>query len=312
MNGMPDQVLITEVLLRDGLQMEPVIVPTDDKLRLAYGFLKAGVTSLEIGSFVHPDKVPQMADTDRLATELCAGEAASLHALVFNEKGARRALEAGVRHVRLIVSASDGHSRANAGLPTRQALDRLRPAAEALTDAKVQLEATIATAFVCPFDGETPPGRVVDTAHRLAGLGVSALHLGDTIGAASPWHIRRTVTAVQDELRDMPLGLHLHNTYGMASANVWEALHLGIRRFDAALGGVGGCPFAPGAAGNIATDDLVNLCHHAGIATGIDVDQLVALRDELHALLGRKLDSALAAVPAAPAPLRVTALSDIP
>lgn len=308
MNDMPEQVLITEVLLRDGLQIEPVIVPTEDKLRLAYGFLEAGLTSLEIGSFVHPDKVPQMADTDRLAAELCAGESASLHTLVFNERGARRALDAGARHVRLIVSASDGHSRANAGVPTRQALERLRPAAELLTQAKVQLEATIATAFICPFDGETPPGRVVATAHQLADLGISVLHLGDTIGAASPWHIRRTVTAVQAELYDMPLGLHLHNTYGMASANVWEALHLGVRRFDAALGGVGGCPFAPGAAGNIATDDLVNLCHHAGIATGIDVDRLVALREELHALLGRKLDSALAAVPAAPVLLRPTAV----
>ncbi|MFF9488313.1 hydroxymethylglutaryl-CoA lyase [Streptomyces sp. NPDC014676] len=231
---------------------------------------------------------------------------ASLHTLVFNERGARRALDAGARHVRLTVSASDGHSRANAGVPTREALDRLRPAVELLSAAKVQLEATVATAFVCPFDGETPPADVVDLARSLAGFGISVLHLADTIGAASPWHIRRTVTAVRRELPDLPLGLHLHNTYGMASANAWEALHLGIRRFDAALGGVGGCPFAPGAAGNMATDDLVNLCHHAGIATGVDVDRLVTLRAELQALLGRKLTSALAAVPSAPAPLRAT------
>lgn len=304
MNGMPEQVLITEVLLRDGLQIEPVIVPTADKLRLAYGFLEAGLTSLEIGSFVHPAKVPQMADTDRLAAQLSAGESASLHTLVFNERGARRALDAGVRHVRLTVSASDGHSRANAGVPTEEALDRLKPAAELLAEAGVQLEATIATAFVCPFDGETPPEQVVRIADRLTGLGISVLHLADTIGAASPWHIRRTVKAVQARLPHMPMGLHLHNTYGMASANAWEALQLGVRRFDAALGGAGGCPFAPGAAGNIATDDLVNLFHQAGIATGIDVERLAALREELRVLLGRKLDSALSAVPAAPAPLR--------
>ncbi|KOX01713.1 MULTISPECIES: hydroxymethylglutaryl-CoA lyase [unclassified Streptomyces] len=301
---MPEQVLITEVLLRDGLQIEPVIVPTADKLRLAYGFLEAGLTSLEIGSFVHPARVPQMADTDRLAAQLSAGESASLHTLVFNERGARRALDAGVRHVRLTVSASDGHSRANAGVPTEEALDRLKPAAELLAEAGVQLEATIATAFVCPFDGETPPEQVVRIADRLTGLGISVLHLADTIGAASPWHIRRTVKAVQARLPHMPMGLHLHNTYGMASANAWEALQLGVRRFDAALGGVGGCPFAPGAAGNIATDDLVNLFHQAGIATGIDVERLAALREELRVLLGRKLDSALSAVPAAPAPLR--------
>ncbi|MBG7699793.1 hydroxymethylglutaryl-CoA lyase [Streptomyces sp. MC1] len=301
---MPEQVLITEVLLRDGLQIEPVIVPTADKLRLAYGFLEAGLTSLEIGSFVHPARVPQMADTDRLAAQLSAGESASLHTLVFNERGARRALDAGVRHVRLTVSASDGHSRANAGVPTEEALDRLKPAADLLAEAGVQLEATIATAFVCPFDGETPPEQVVRIADRLTGLGISVLHLADTIGAASPWHIRRTVKAVQARLPHMPMGLHLHNTYGMASANAWEALQLGVRRFDAALGGVGGCPFAPGAAGNIATDDLVNLFHQAGIATGIDVERLAALREELRVLLGRKLDSALSAVPAAPAPLR--------
>lgn len=304
MSDMPEQVLITEVLLRDGLQIEPVLVPTADKLRLAYGLLNAGLTSLEIGSFVHPEKVPQMADTDRLAAELCAGESAALHTLVFNERGARRALDAGARHVRIIVSASDGHSRSNAGVPTWEAIARLEPAVELLSAAKVRIEACVATAFVCPFDGETPVGRVVDVADRLRDFGIQVLHLADTIGAAGPWHVRRTVTAVRAEQSDIPLGLHLHNTYGMAAANVWEALHLGIRRFDAALGGIGGCPFAPGAAGNIATDDLVNLCHHAGIATGIDVDRLVELRDELQALLGRKLGSALAAVPAKPAPLR--------
>jgi hydroxymethylglutaryl-CoA lyase len=135
-------------------------------------------------------------------------------------------------------------------------------------------------------------------------MGARVLHLADTIGAASPAHIRRTVSAVRDALPDQALGLHLHNTYGMASANAWEGVHLGVRRFDAALGGIGGCPFAPGAAGNIATDDLVNLFHNAGIATGVDTEKLVVVRDQLHALLGRKLDSALFAVPAAPVPLR--------
>ncbi|MGW6402947.1 hydroxymethylglutaryl-CoA lyase [Streptomyces sp. NPDC055134] len=309
MSNLPDSVLITEVLLRDGLQIEPALVPTADKFRLAHGLLSAGLSSLEIGSFVHPEKVPQMADTDVLASQLRVGEAAALHTLVFNERGARRALAAGTRHVRIIVSASDGHSTANAGVPTQEAIERLRPAVRLLSEGQVRIEACIATAFVCPFDGETPPGRVVDVATSLRDFGIQVLHLADTIGAASPRHIRRTVLAVQAEHADIPLGLHLHNTYGMGLANVWEALHLGIRRFDAALGGVGGCPFAPGAAGNIATDDLVNMCHHAGIATGIDVDRLVSLREEVQALLGRRLDSALTAVPATPAPLRPAAVS---
>ncbi|MFD5315381.1 hydroxymethylglutaryl-CoA lyase [Streptomyces sp. NPDC127098] len=300
-----DRVLITDVLLRDGFQIEPAVVPTADKVRLAHGLLDAGLTSLEIGSFVHPDKVPQMADTDRLVAELRPGESATLHTLVLNERGARRAVAAGARAVRLVVSASDGHSRANAGAPTHAAVDRLAAAVDVLGGAGVPVEATIATAFLCPFDGETSPDRVVELARRLAAFGIRVLHLADTIGAASPWHVHRTVSAVRDALPELPLGLHLHNTYGMASANAWEALRLGIRRFDAAVGGIGGCPFAPGAAGNIATDDLVNLCHHAGFATGVDPGRLVAVRDEVRTLLGRRLDSALSAVPAAPVPPRV-------
>ncbi|MFD3454662.1 hydroxymethylglutaryl-CoA lyase [Streptomyces sp. NPDC058691] len=307
MPGTDDQVLITDVLLRDGLQNEPVVVPTADKLHLAYGLLDAGLTSLEVGSFVRPEKVPQMADTSRLVAGLRPGESVSLHALVLNERGARRAVEAGTRDVRLTVSASDGHSLANAGVPRDAALARLGPAVELLAGSGVRLEATIATAFMCPFDGETDPATVVEVAHRLAAFGIRVLHLADTIGAAGPLHIRRTVTAVREALPELPLGLHLHNTYGMASANVWEALRLGVRRFDAALGGIGGCPFAPGAAGNLGTDDLVNLCHHAGIATGIDVGRLTAVREELRILLGHRLDSALAAVPSAPVPLRAGA-----
>lgn len=298
------QVLITDVLLRDGLQIEPVTLPTSDKVHLAHGLLEAGLTSLEVGAFVHPGKVPQMADTDVLVGELRPSTDAALHTLVLNERGARRALESGARHVRFVVSASDGHSRANAGVDTAAAPDRLEPCALLLSGHGIRVEASIATAFVCPYDGQTPPATVVTVARRLAGMGASVLHLADTIGAASPAHIRRTVSAVRDRLPDVSLGLHLHNTYGMASANAWEGVRLGIRRFDAVLGGIGGCPFAPGAAGNIATDDLVNMLHNVGISTGVDPAHLVAVRDELRVLLGRKLDSALSAVPAAPVPLQ--------
>ncbi|WP_030169956.1 hydroxymethylglutaryl-CoA lyase [Streptomyces sp. NRRL S-813] len=297
-------VLITDVLLRDGLQIEPVTAPTADKIRLAHGLMEAGLTSLEVGAFVHPEKVPQMADTDALMAALRPSQGIALHTLVFNERGARRALAAGARHVRFVVSASDGHSRANTGADTQGALQRLEPCVQLLRKQGVRVEASIATAFVCPYDGQTAPERVVAVARRLVGMGAHVLHLADTIGAASPAHIRRTVSAVREALPDQALGLHLHNTYGMASANAWEGVHLGVRRFDAALGGIGGCPFAPGAAGNIATDDLVNMFHNAGIATGVDTAKLVVVRDQLHALLGRKLDSALSAVPATPVPLR--------
>jgi hydroxymethylglutaryl-CoA lyase len=296
------QVLITEVLLRDGFQIEPDVISTTDKLRLARGLIDAGLTSLEAGSFVSAAAVPQMADTAEVLAGL-RGVPASLHTLVFTPRGAKRAVDAGARHVRLVLSASDGHSQANAGVPTLVALDRLVKAAVILREAGISVEATIATAFVCPYDGVTDPGRVARLAGALHGEGAAVVHLADTIGAAGPAHLRRLVSRVRDQHPDLALGLHLHNTYGMAMANAWEAIALGIRRFDASLGGTGGCPFAPGAAGNIATDDLVNLFHGAGIATGISPARLTLVRDQLRVLLGRPLDSALAAVPARPVEL---------
>ena len=299
----PD-VLITDVALRDGLQDEDTVVPTATKLRLARGLLAAGVRSLEIGSFVHPDRVPQMADTDQLLHALGAAfatDGATLHTLVFNDRGARRAVAAGARSVRLVVSAGDGHSHANAGVGTAEAMDRLQSSVAILQADGIAVEACIATAFVCPFDGDIAPGTVARVATRLAAMGAGVVHLADTVGAAHPSQIGRAVTAVRDACPDLTLGLHLHNTYGMASAAAWTALQLGVRRFDAALGGLGGCPFAPGASGNVGTDDLVHLFHREGIDTGIDSRLLADVRDQLDTAVGHGLASALAGVPAPPA-----------
>lgn len=298
-----DKVIITEVSLRDGLQIEPTVVPTAQKAGFARQLVAAGFTQLEVGAFVNAAKVPTMADSDDLMTQLHGCEAA-LHALVFNLKGADRALASGTRHVRFVVSASDGHSVANAGMPTEGALERIEDAAVWLSQGGMKTEATIATAFVCPFDGDTPTARVLHVAERLIHTGIDVLHLADTIGAATPGDIRRTVTAVQETFPDIALGLHLHNTYGMASANVWEGLSLGVRRFDAALGGLGGCPFAPGAAGNIGTDDLVHFLHREGLVTGVDAEALGALRITLQDMVGHPLDSALARADRPPAELR--------
>lgn len=301
---MSRDVLITDVTLRDGLQLESATVSVRDRVELARGLLAAGVESLEVGAFVNPVKVPPMAGSDVVLGELLpiAGDAA-LHTLVFTEGGARRAIAAGARTVRLVISASDGHSTANAGVPTFEALDRLDAAATTLRESGVRIEAAIATAFVCPFDGDTDPARVVQVAERLIGLGAEVVHLADTIGAANPSGVTRAINAVRDALPEIDLGLHLHNTYGMASANAWCALGMGIRRFDAALGGLGGCPFAPGASGNVATDDLIHLFHREGVRTGIDGAQLVGLRDRLAEIVGHPLDSALASVGVGPAPV---------
>jgi hydroxymethylglutaryl-CoA lyase len=290
-------VLITDVVLRDGLQDEPICVPAEDRIRLARLLLDAGLGSLEIGSFVSTRRVPQMAGTDSVLHVLGRETDAALHTLVFTEFGAQQAVRAGARSVRFVVSASDGHSKANAGVPTAAALDRLAPAAAVLKDAGVTIEAAVATAFVCPFDGDTPPERVTRTARRLVDLGAEVVHLADTIGAAYPSAITRAFGAVRDVIPDVPLGLHLHNTYGMASANAWTAFGLGVARFDAALGGLGGCPFAPGASGNIATDDLVHFFHREGVRTGIDLEKLVVARDALARVVGHQLGSALSRVP---------------
>ncbi|MGV0837569.1 hydroxymethylglutaryl-CoA lyase [Mycolicibacterium thermoresistibile] len=300
---MPDTVLITEVALRDGLQIEPVTVPTAEKIAFGRMLVAAGFRHLEVGAFVSPAKVPAMADSADIIGGLTDLDAV-LHALVFNVRGAERAVSAGARSVRFVVSASDGHSQANTGVTREAALQRLAEAAAYLRDHDIAVEATIATAFVCPLDGDTSVSILVGLAERLAALDIGVLHLADTIGAATPGDVRRGVTAVQAAVPEIPLGLHLHNTYGMASACVWEALSLGVRRFDAATGGLGGCPFAPGAAGNIAADDLVHLMHREGITTGIDPGALTAAREQLAKMVGHGLDSSLAVAGKSPSSIR--------
>jgi hydroxymethylglutaryl-CoA lyase len=260
---MTDAVRITEVTLRDGLQIEATIVPTAAKIQFAKDLVSVGFTDLEVGSWVNPKAVPSM-----------------------------------------VVSASDSHSISNSGVPTAEALERIKATAAILQESAIPLEGCIATAFVCPFDGDTPIERVERVVNDYAEIGVNVIHLSDTIGAASPGDVQRVIKATVDVVPVERLSLHLHDTYGMASANAWEGYAQGIRRFDAALGGLGGCPFAPGATGNIATDDLIHMFHREGIPTGIDVAALVGLRTLLVSLVDHPLASSLARIPAAPSALR--------
>ncbi|HSZ41402.1 MAG TPA: hydroxymethylglutaryl-CoA lyase [Trebonia sp.] len=291
--SLPASVTVTEVVLRDGLQDEPVTVDTDGKLRLLDGLLGAGLRSVELGAFVRPDRVPQMADTDELVARSPAPAGVTFSALVLNRAGAERAIAAGVPEVRLVVSASDGHSRANAGRSTDEALAGLERSAAVLSAAPRPpvVSAGIATAFWCPYDGRTPPERLASIAVRLAAAGIRQISLADTIGAATPVDVREAMTAVREAVPDCRIGLHLHDTLGMALACAWEALGLGVDWFDAALGGIGGCPFAPGAAGNVATEDLLGLLHGAGVDTGVDLGRLLELIPLLRDLVGHDLAS---------------------
>lgn len=291
--GIPAKVTVTEVALRDGLQNEDRLVSTAEKLRLFEALVAAGMTSVELGAFVRPDRVPQMADTEQLFAAAARPNSVVASALVLNARGAHRAIGARPDEVRLVVSAMEGHSQANSGRSVAATLEELEAAILVLSSsgARPTLVGCIATAFACPYDGPTPVARVAYVADRYASAGVDRLILADTIGSATPVQVLDGLAAAASAAPGLPLGLHLHNTYGMGLANAWTALQAGVDRFDTSLGGLGGCPFAPGATGNLATEDLVGMLHDVGVDTGIDLDDLLALLPSLTHLVGHPVDS---------------------
>ena len=289
----PTSVVITDVALRDGLQIQPRTVPTDTKLELYERLRTAGVRSVEVGSFVSPRVVPQMADADELFRRLPQAADGEAIALVPNLHGAERALAAGVRHARLLISCTEGHSKANTNRTVDEGLSVVAAVRERLLAEEVHVTGAIATVFVCPFDGVPPLKQVDRVVGALARMGLSEISLSDTLGKADPAHVERVVAAMRSAYPDVTFGLHLHNTYGMGLANVAAGLGQGIQQFDAALGGIGGCPFAPGAAGNIATEDVVFMLDSMGVRTGIDLDRLGAAAGFLRTALDGPLESAV-------------------
>lgn len=299
----PTAVEILDTTLRDGLQIEKAIVPTETKVALAEKLVGAGLKHIEVGSFVNPNKVPQMADTDELLRRLQPYEAegVELFSLVFNLKGAQRAVDAGAKNIKLVLSASEGHSKANSDASIAEAGERLMKAAEYARDQGVRFDITTAVSFICPFDGITEADHLVEVLRPFVDAGSHGIGVADTIGNASPSLVVRNTSAVCDAFPGRPVNLHLHDTFNFGMANVIAALDLGIAHFDAAMGGLGGCPFAPGAAGNIGTDDLVHLLHREGVATGVDVEALTEVREPLISAVGHELTSSLSGIPAAPA-----------
>lgn len=292
--ALPASVTITDVALRDGLQIQPRTVPTDTKLALLDALLAAGVRSLEVGSFVHPGKVPQMADADQLFRHLPPAPGVEMMALVPNLRGARRAVDAGVRRVRTVLSCSEGHSRANTNRSVAEGIEETRQVVEMLRSAgDVHITGALATVFVCPFDGIVPVEQVAYVVGALVDMGLDHISLSDTLGKANPDHVQRVVATMREAYPEVAFGLHLHDTYGMGMANVMAGVREGVVQFDAALGGIGGCPFAPGAAGNIATETTVFMLEGMGIATGIDLERLRPAAVELQKALGAPLESAV-------------------
>ena len=264
--------VITDVTLRDGLQNESVMLTTSTKLALLDEIVAAGLKSLEVGSFVRPDLVPQMADTEGIFSGFLPSPDVKMIALVPNVHGAHRALAVGVRHVRVVLSCTEGHSRANTNRTVNEGIAETRAVVELLrTRADLHITGALATAFVCPYDGVVTAAQVSRVVSSLFEMGLHEIGLSDTLGKADPVQVEGTIARLRELHPAVTFGLHLHNTYGMGLANVVAGLRQGIVRFDGTVGGIGGCPFAPGAAGNVATEDIVFMLHAMGVNTGVDL-----------------------------------------
>ena len=303
MNG----VTLYEVGPRDGLQNEAALLPVESKLRLVEALARAGLRRIEIGSFVRPDWIPQLADTDELA-RLLLGPGGPVgprfSALVPNRVGLERAAAAGLREVAVFMSASESHNQKNTNKSIAESLREFEQLIPLALERNLTVRGYVSTVWGCPYEGAVDPRRALEIAARLRGLGVCEISLGDTIGIGNPAQTRRIVELFLGGAGEVAafapaeLALHLHDTHGTAMANCLVAYELGIRTFDTSTGGTGGCPYAPGAAGNLATEDLASMLHDMGVETGIDLDKLIdagALAQELigRKLTGRRLQAAL-------------------
>jgi len=271
---LPDHVTIREVALRDGLQIESP-VPLAAKLDLLAAIAATGVRQVEATAFVSPSKVPAMADAPELAAALADYPDIEFSALVASPNGAHRAIAAGFRSLEYVVSASDGHSRANVGRTSAEAAAQIADIVAIAHDAAVSVEVIISTSWDCPFDGPTPQQRVLDVVDAACDHGADRIAIADTIGTATPGRVTALVALVTPRIGGRPLGAHFHNTRGCGLASAWAAVSAGVTRLDSSIGGLGGCPFAPGASGNIATEDLVYLLRDSGI--GVDIDLAAAI-----------------------------------
>lgn len=274
MNDLPARVRLREVGPRDGLQNEEP-VPTDVKVNLIDALSMTGLRRIEAVSFVHPAAIPQMADADDVWSRVRRNPAVTYSALVPNRRGLDRALAAGFTDIEVVISASDTHNRRNINRATAEALADLPELVDVAHAAGATLQLIVSTAWGCPYEGDVPVERVVWVAGEGVGAGVDSVAYGDTTGMATPTRVVRLVGETRLTHPDLPLGLHFHNTRGTGLANVYAALQLGVDDFDAAVAGLGGCPYAPGASGNIATEEVVAMLEDMGIDTGVDLDALL-------------------------------------
>ncbi len=296
------RVSIVEVGPRDGLQSEPEVLPTATKRKFIELAIDAGIKRLEVASFVHPKRVPQMVDAEQLIAALPDIEGVSYIGLLMNERGLERALETKVHEIGMVIVASDTYNQRNQGVPTQASIDAWLDIARRAQDAGKIANVMISSAFGCPYEGEVPMSRVLDIAAKVMQAGPAELGIADSIGVAVPAQITELVAELRAELgREIPLRFHLHNTRNTGLANAQAALDAGAQSIDASIGGIGGCPFAPLATGNIPTDDLVYLLSRSGVETGVSLEKIIAASRWLEAELGRPVPAMLPKAGAFPA-----------
>src|SRR5580692_1110758 len=290
MTDLPSRISIREVGPRDGLQNEDP-VPTAAKIELIDRLSETGVERIEAVSFVRPSAIPQMADAAQVWDGIARSPSVRYSALVPNLRGAGLALGAGVAEIEAVVSASDTHNRKNVNRGTAQSLDDIAQIIDSAHQGGASCQVIVSTAWGCPYEGDVPVERVLWVAGRAVADGADSISFGDTTGMATPGRVTALVGAFRSAYPDIPLNLHFHNTRGAGLANVLTALQLGVADFDASVGGLGGCPYAPGATGNIATEELIYLTEDMGIATGIDLEAMIEAAADAEQIVGRKLPS---------------------
>jgi len=287
---LPRQISVREVGPRDGLQNEQP-VPTQAKIELIDRLSTTGVERIEAVSFVRPDAIPQMADADAVWGGIERAAGVRYSALVPNLRGAIRALDRGLTEIEAVVSASDTHNRKNVNRSTAESLDDIAAVIALAHDRGASCQVIVSTAWGCPYEGDVPVERVVATASRAVADGADTISFGDTTGMATPTRVRALVGEFRSANPEVGLNLHFHNTRGTGLANVLAALELGVADFDASVGGLGGCPYAPGATGNIATEELVHMVEDMGVDTGIDLDAMIEAAAAAERIIGRQLPS---------------------
>jgi hydroxymethylglutaryl-CoA lyase len=295
---LPKKIDVVEVGPRDGLQNLTDFIPTEKKIQLIELLLAAGVNYLELTSFVHPKAIPQLADAIDVATAIVQkyGKDESLHfnALVPNVRGAENAVSCGLDTVSVVISVSEAHNKANVNRTVQESVESLADIAKAFPDLKIRLD--IATAFGCPFEGAIPEGKVIGLIDKAMAIGVAGIVLCDTIGIADPVRTESLLGTVSKAFPDLPLAMHMHDTRGLGLANILTGMQCGVTEFETSVGGLGGCPFAPGAAGNTTTEDLLNMADRMNIETGISLSKFYEAIHFVKDNIKDKLTSRMASV----------------